>query len=86
MHQQPRGLSQEQQNQCRATLDRFIVKEEASGEFNVKLEIAPPPDSGLPDWPIHEIAAVDASFDVAAEVDCLLEAALEAMPAALNAR
>ena len=98
MEHRTRGLSQEQQNQCRAALDRFIdrhelsgwemtieVKEAAAGKYNLKLEITPPPDSGLPDWPIHEIAAVDASYDVAAEVDRLLEAALEESLAELKA-
>jgi hypothetical protein len=84
-----RGLSQEQQNECRAALDKFIdrhelsgwevtieVKEGAAGKYNLKLEITPP-ESGLPDWPTHEIAGVDAWFDVATEVDRQLEGALQ---------
>jgi hypothetical protein len=98
MEHRTRGLSQEQQYQCQATLDKFIdrhelsgwemtieVKEAAPGKYDVRLEIMPPHDSGLPDWPVHEIAAVDASFDAAAEVDRLLESALEESLAELKA-
>jgi len=98
MEEQPRGLSQEQQNQCRATLNRFIdehglsgwemtieVKESDSGEFNVRLQITPPPESGSPPWPIREIAVADSSFDVAAELDHLLHDAFKTAPAGLKA-
>jgi hypothetical protein len=95
MNQQTRGLSQKQQNDCRAALDRFIDKHQLShwevtievqetmpAGYSVKIAIEPPPDSGLPPWPIHEIAVVNAQVDVAAEVDRLLEAAYkERLPA-----
>jgi hypothetical protein len=83
-----RGLSEEQQNDCRAVLQDFVVRhavsdwrmtvkvqETASGKFSVKIEMTPPPESGLPALPLQEIAVADASFDVAAEVDKILELA-----------
>ncbi len=89
MAQPPRGLLQEQQNDCQAALNRFIdkhklsdrqmtveVQETTPAKHSVKIEITPPLESGLPPWPIHEIAVVDASANVAAEVDRLLEAGL----------
>jgi hypothetical protein len=81
-----RGLSQEQQNNCRAALAKFIdrhdlsdwgstvkVEETSAGKYCVKIELTPPPKSGLPTWSVDEIAVADASVDVAAEVDKLLE-------------
>jgi hypothetical protein len=86
MDQISRGLSQEQQNHCREALAKFIdrhdlsdwgstvkVEETSAGQCSVKIELTPPPNSGLPAWPVDEIAVGDASTDVAAEVDRLLE-------------
>jgi hypothetical protein len=86
MEQTERGLSQQQQNDCRAALQKFIdrhelsnwemtvkVQETATGEYGVKIQVTPPPSSGLPAWPFQEIAVTDTSFDVAAELDHLLE-------------
>jgi hypothetical protein len=80
------GLSEEQQNDSRAAVQNFIrrhdisdwavkvnVQETPTGKYSVRIEITPPPESGLPKWPVQEIAVADASFDVAAEVDRLLE-------------
>ena len=91
MDQDFRGPSEEQQNDCRTTLQNFEerhgllawemkvkVQETALGKYSVKIEITPPPDSGLPTWPLQEIAVADASFDVAAEVDKVLELAYQA--------
>jgi hypothetical protein len=44
----------------------------------VKIELAPPADSGLAEWPVDEITVVDASVDVAGEVDKLLESGYQA--------
>src|ERR1700734_2199977 len=81
-------LSEEQQNDSRAAVQNFIrrhdisdwavkgnVQETPTGPFSVRIETAPSPESGLPKWPVREIAVADASFDVAAEVDRLLELA-----------
>ena len=86
MDQSLKGLSQVQQNDCRAALQRFIdrhelsdwemavkVRETEPGKYSVKIEIAPPTNSGLPEWPVQEFAVADSSLDVAAEVDKLLE-------------
>ncbi len=86
MDQNLKGLTQVQQNDCRAALQRFIDRHELSdwemavkvgetepGKYSVKIEIAPPQNSGLLEWPVHEFAVADTSFDVAAEVDKLLE-------------
>jgi hypothetical protein len=86
MDQTSRGLSQVQQNNCRAALAKFIdrhdlsdwestvnVEETSAGNYRVKIELTPPANSGLPKWPVDEIAVADASVDVAAEVDELLE-------------
>jgi hypothetical protein len=83
-----RGLSEDQQNDCRAALHEFVVRHAVSewrmtvkvqettpGKFSVKIEVTPPPGSGLTALPLHEIAVADASFDVAAEVDKMLELA-----------
>jgi hypothetical protein len=44
----------------------------------VKIELTPPAKSGLPKWPVDEIAVADTSVDVAAEVDKLLESGYQA--------
>jgi len=86
-----RGLSQEQQNSCRAALQTFIdrhrlsdwkmnvkIEETDPEKFRVKIEMAPPSESGLPSWPIEEVNVTDAAFDVAAEVDKMLELGYQA--------
>jgi hypothetical protein len=85
------GLSEEQQNDCRQALRSFIdrhglsnwqstvnVTQTAPGKFNVKIEIAPPADSGSLPWPIQEIAVTDTSSGVAKEVDAMLELGYQA--------
>ena len=80
-----------QQNDCRAALAKFIdrhdlsdwestvkVEETSAGRYCVKIELTPPAKSGLPKWPVDEIAVADASVDVAAEVDKLLESGYQA--------
>jgi len=87
MDQGLRGLSQEQENDCRAVLAKFIerhdlsdwgstvkVEEKSRGRFFVKIELTPPAKSGLSAWPVDEIAVSDGSADVATEVYRLLEA------------
>jgi hypothetical protein len=87
MDQSSRGLSQAQQNDCRAALAKFIqrhdlsdwgstvkVEENSTGQYCVKIELTPPARSGLPTWLVDEIAVADVSADVATEVDKLLEA------------
>jgi hypothetical protein len=82
------GLSEEQQNDCRAALQKFVdrrglsewgmtvkVEETTTGRYSVKIEITPPPESGLRQWPVQELAVADASVDVATEVDKMLELA-----------
>jgi hypothetical protein len=84
------GLSQEQQNDCRAALQKFVdrhaisewgmmvkVQETTTGQYSVKIEVTPPRESGLAAWPAQEIAVADTSFDVAAEVDKMLELAYQ---------
>ena len=44
----------------------------------MKIELTPPAKSGLPKWPVNEIAVADDSADVAAEVDELLESGYQA--------
>jgi hypothetical protein len=91
MDQTSKGLSQVQQNNCRAALAKFIdrhdlsdwestvnVVETSVGQYRVKIELTPPAKSGLPKWPVDEIAVADASADVAAEVDELLESGYQA--------
>jgi len=91
MDQTLRGLSEERQNDCRTALQKFEerhgllawemsvkVQETALGKYSVKIQITPPPESGLPPWPIQEIAVADASCDVAADVDKMLELAYQA--------
>jgi hypothetical protein len=83
-----RGLSEEQQNDCRAALQKFVmrhalsewrmtvkVQETTPGKFSVKIEMTPPPESGLPALPRQEIAVADATFAVAADVDKMLDLA-----------
>jgi hypothetical protein len=79
------GLSQEQQNDCRAALQKFVdrhaISEWGSGNdyrtVQREIKVIPPPESGLPVWPIQEIAVAGTSFDVAAEVDRMLELAYQ---------
>lgn len=98
MDQRPRGLSQEQQNDCRAALASFIerhdlagwemtieVEETAPANYRVKIEITPSAESGLPPWPIDEVAVADTPVDVAAAVDRLLEAAYQSRLPAMKA-
>jgi hypothetical protein len=86
MDENLRGLSQEQQNRCRAAVQRFIdrhhlsdwemtvkVRETAPAGLSVQVAITPSPQSGLPPWPIQEFAVVDTSSDVAAELEKMLE-------------
>ena len=86
MDQISTGLSQGQQNECRAVLANFIyrhglsdwgstvnVEETSTGQSRVKIELTPPAHSGLPPWPLDEIAVADESVDVAAELEALLE-------------
>jgi hypothetical protein len=86
-----RGLSQVQENDCRAALTKFIdrndladwgstvkVKETSAGQFRVKIELTPPTSAGLPTWSVDEIEIADASVDVAAEVDKLLKLGFQA--------
>jgi hypothetical protein len=81
-------LSEEQENDARAAVHNFIrrhdisdwavevnIQETAMGKYSVKIDITPPPESGLPKWPVQEIAVADGSFDVAGDVDRLLELA-----------
>jgi hypothetical protein len=49
------------------------VAETSAGRYRVKIELTPPTSTGLPAWSVDEIEIVDASVDVAAEVDKLLE-------------
>jgi hypothetical protein len=91
MDQRFRGLSEVQQNDCRAALAKFIrrhslsdwgstvkVEEIGTGQYCVQIELTPPVESGLPTWLVDEIAVADGSADVAAEVDELLEAGYRA--------
>lgn len=86
MNQTSKGLSQVQQNNCRAALAKFIdrhdlsdwestvnVEETSAGRYRVKIELTPPAKSGSPSWSVDEIAVDDASVDVVAEVGKLLE-------------
>ena len=79
-------LSEEQQNDARVAVQNFIrrhdisdwsvqvnVQETTTGTYSVRIEITPPVDSGLSKWPVQEFAVAGATFDVAAEVDRLLE-------------
>jgi len=85
------GLSQRQQNCCRAALNLFIKKHELGDwdmtieahetlpmGYSVKVGMTPSTESGLPRSPIKEFAEVDTSADVAAAVDRLLEVAYRA--------
>jgi hypothetical protein len=44
----------------------------------VKIAITPSQESELPPWPVQEIAVVNQSFDVAAEVDQMLKLRFQA--------
>jgi len=91
MEQNFRGLAEEQQNDCRAALQTFIerhglsqwgmdvtVQEKAPGNYSVKIEITPPPKLGLTRYlDLQEIAIAGPSFNVAAEVDKMLELAYQ---------
>lgn len=85
------GLSEEQQNDCRVVLEKFIdrhhlsdwgmmvnVQQTTPGKYCLKIEFTPPPESELPAWPLREIALADASCDAAADIDTLLELAYQA--------
>jgi len=91
MDQTLKGLSQAQQNNCRAALAKFIerhdlsdwgstvnVEETSMGRYFVKVELTPPSKFGLPTWQVDKIAVADASVDVAAELDKLLESSYRA--------
>jgi hypothetical protein len=91
MEQTSKGLSQVQQNNCRAALATFIdrhdlsdwestvkVEETSAGRYRVKIELTPPASAGLSTWSVDEIAFADASVDVVAEMDKLLEAGYQA--------
>ena len=86
-----KGLSQEQENEFRAAVQRFIdrhaladwemtvdVEETAADSFTVKFEIAPPEGSALPAWPMQEITVAKPPMEVAAEIEKLLEEAYQA--------
>lgn len=86
MEQNLDGLSQEQQNDCRATLQNFMNRHEISdwgttikagktpnGDYSLRIEITPPAETGLPPWAFREIALDDATFNLAAEIDKVLE-------------
>ena len=88
MDQLSRGLSQEQQNDCRDVLNAFMnrhelsdwemtvrVEETTAEKFSIRIEITPPSESGLPGSLTQEIEVADASTDVAAEVGKMLERA-----------
>jgi hypothetical protein len=90
MNQHSRGLSEEQDNDCRAALHEFVkrhdlsawgltvkVQETPEGKYVVRIEMTPPSESGLPEWPVQEITVADEYFDIAAEVDKRLEMAYE---------
>jgi hypothetical protein len=80
------GLSQEHQNECRATLQKFMDRHEISdwgvtikagetpkGDFSLRIEITPPAETGLQPWAFREIAIAEANFDLATEIDKVLE-------------
>jgi len=80
------GLSQEQQNDCRTALQKFMdrheisdwgttikVEETAPGKYSVKIEITPAAETGLRAWAIKEVAVADATLNVAVEIDKMLE-------------
>ena len=82
-----KGLSQKQQNDCRAALNSFIGKH-AVGDweitiearetlpmgYSVKVGMAGPMETGMARLPVNQFAEVDTSDDVAAAVDRMLEA------------
>jgi hypothetical protein len=88
------GLSQEQQNLCRAALQEFIdrhglsawemtvkVQEVSPGALSaqsVQIEITPPQKPGSIVASLKEMTVVDSTSDFAATVKTLLEAAYRA--------
>jgi hypothetical protein len=91
MNQPQVGLSEEQQNDCRAALRGFIdrhklsdwgstvkVQQTAPGKFSVKIDITPPAGSESQSWSVQEIAVTDTSSDVAKEVEATLELGYQA--------
>ena len=86
MEQDLTGLSQEQQNDCRTTMQKFMDRHEISdwgttikagktpqGDYSLRIEITPPAETGLPPWAFREIALADTTFNLAAEIDKVLE-------------
>jgi hypothetical protein len=86
MEQDLTGLSQVQQNECRAALQNFMNRHEISdwgttidagktvrGEYCLRVEITPPAETGLKPWAYREISLEGATFNVAAEIDKALE-------------
>jgi sporulation protein YlmC with PRC-barrel domain len=80
-------LSEEQENDARAAVHNFIrrhdisdwavkvnLQKTATGKYIVRIVIMPRPESGL-QWLVQEIELADGSFDVAGDVDRLLELA-----------
>jgi hypothetical protein len=87
----PKELSQVQQNECRAALNKFIDRHELSdwemtvtieepdpGQYSLTVDLRPPSEPGLSPWPLKEVVLGDASFNVAAAVDEMLELCYEA--------
>ena len=91
MDQTFRGISEEQQNDCRAALQAFVerhalsqwgmnvtVQEKVRGTYSVQIEITPPPKLELTRYlDLQEIAVAGPLFDVATEVDKMLERAYQ---------
>jgi hypothetical protein len=83
------GISEEQENDCRAALQTFVekhglfdwemtlkVQEATPGHHSVKIEITPPQSTGLARrLPQPEIAVTGPSMDISADVSQLLELA-----------
>jgi hypothetical protein len=90
MSQNFQGLSEEQQNECRAAMDRFVERHDLvkwgitikfqdtiPDEQSVKIEITPPPDFGLIRSPMREIAVTAPSMDISPEITKMLELAYQ---------
>ena len=86
MEQDLTGLSQENQKECRAALKKFLNRHEISdwrttikagetpkGDFNLRIEITPPAETGLQPWAFREVSIADATFNLANEIDRMLE-------------
>ena len=86
MEQDLTGLSQENQEECRAALKKFMDRQDISnwgttitagetpkGDFNLRIEITPPAETGLAPWAFREVATAEASFNLATEIDRVLE-------------